>query len=658
MTNYLETIQAYLQSSYSVQVPADWLDACIEWIRQENGGQMSVSQLQPMVFEQWLMSDLKELGGTCLPADLPMQLSTQVYGPLALQVESMVDVGFPMYGQLQKVKGTLNGNTDVSADKPLQPAWEPKASRMMLLKMTDGQTEVQGMEYRPIPSITANLQPGFKVVVQGAVKCRRGVLMLTADNLQVLGGEVDSLVEANTPVAVLQRAMEASATSNGQNARQEFSGRFINQQDFKQGSCGGGKEKVKTTMSSWHKPAPYGMQPGTSNTAGHGFGGCAQAETKQTAMDDEWEEDLDYGGILNTFDEPMEEEPDVKTDIKASSSSTTMQSVSSSTVQRDHKPSLPLVKLEQRDKPFKNLTATGNNNARMSPRVGSVKQIGVTDDNMWGDDDDFEFAHTENELMSPVIPVQGGFDEDHHGGNISNSAVLHADQLGVLTPCAVMQPESKVKAGQDYKHSLFSADMKPVSKTPLFTKNLPQNSAKLTISQDSSTNPLAETNPPPAKQRKLTSMLTTRKKETNAVKTGTCSQSVQDDVVDLTEGGTFSPNASGDNGSVKGKQELCSIKRENVEHYRPKTGSTVEPEETAELCSKVQEKISTGLAVCRSLENLPSKVKTEKLQDVGMIEQSKEMSSPRAVIGVQGADVPKAVITPFTERGWFTFLAY
>lgn len=34
----------------------------------------------------------------------------------------MVDVGFPMYGQLQKVKGTLNGNTDVSADKPLQPA--------------------------------------------------------------------------------------------------------------------------------------------------------------------------------------------------------------------------------------------------------------------------------------------------------------------------------------------------------------------------------------------------------------------------------------------------------------------------------------------------------------------------------------------------------
>lgn len=42
--------------------------------------------------------------------------------------------------------------------------WEPKPSRMMLLKMTDGQTEVQGMEYRPIAALTGDLQPGFKVM--------------------------------------------------------------------------------------------------------------------------------------------------------------------------------------------------------------------------------------------------------------------------------------------------------------------------------------------------------------------------------------------------------------------------------------------------------------------------------------------------------------
>ena len=47
---------------------------------------MSAAQLQPMVFEQWLMSDLKELEAACLPADLPLQLSTQINGPFALQV--------------------------------------------------------------------------------------------------------------------------------------------------------------------------------------------------------------------------------------------------------------------------------------------------------------------------------------------------------------------------------------------------------------------------------------------------------------------------------------------------------------------------------------------------------------------------------------------
>ena len=46
----------------------------------------------------------------------------------------------------------------------LSMQWEPKPSRMMLLKMTDGQTEIQGMEYQPIAALGGNLQPGFKVI--------------------------------------------------------------------------------------------------------------------------------------------------------------------------------------------------------------------------------------------------------------------------------------------------------------------------------------------------------------------------------------------------------------------------------------------------------------------------------------------------------------
>lgn len=38
------------------------------------------------------------------------------------QVNSMLDIGLPLFGQLQKVKGTVNANSEISADKPHQPA--------------------------------------------------------------------------------------------------------------------------------------------------------------------------------------------------------------------------------------------------------------------------------------------------------------------------------------------------------------------------------------------------------------------------------------------------------------------------------------------------------------------------------------------------------
>lgn len=48
-----------------------------------------------------------------------------------------------------------------------------------------------------------------QVLVKGSVLCRRRILMLTADNVTVLGGEVDALVETNTPVNSLKQAMYA-----------------------------------------------------------------------------------------------------------------------------------------------------------------------------------------------------------------------------------------------------------------------------------------------------------------------------------------------------------------------------------------------------------------------------------------------------------------
>ena len=47
----------------------------------------------------------------------------------------------------------------------------------------------------------------FQILIHGSILCRHGVLMLSESNLKFLGGEVDTLVEANTQLNVLESAM-------------------------------------------------------------------------------------------------------------------------------------------------------------------------------------------------------------------------------------------------------------------------------------------------------------------------------------------------------------------------------------------------------------------------------------------------------------------
>lgn len=51
------------------------------------------------------------------------------------------------------------------------------------------------------------LLPGYKVMIMGPVKCRRGVLLLEEGKLKGIGGEVDSLLIPNALENVLARAL-------------------------------------------------------------------------------------------------------------------------------------------------------------------------------------------------------------------------------------------------------------------------------------------------------------------------------------------------------------------------------------------------------------------------------------------------------------------
>ncbi|XP_059153882.1 recQ-mediated genome instability protein 1-like isoform X3 [Physella acuta] len=226
----METVAAihkWLKSDFSIQVSSEWLAACVEWIQQEHQGQeLPAQELRSLVYEQWLVSDLSEVSLPQLPADAASADHTKL-GQCSLQLISLVDVGSPLYGQKERLQGRLNPNVDVSADKPFQPAWEPKPRRMLLLQLTDGHTHIQAMEYQTIKELHEQLPSGTKVLLSGDLECWSGIIVLRAGNIHVLGGEVDALSENNTPLANIDRAMLQHREYAGEHRKREFSGRFI-----------------------------------------------------------------------------------------------------------------------------------------------------------------------------------------------------------------------------------------------------------------------------------------------------------------------------------------------------------------------------------------------------------------------------------------------
>ncbi|XP_071369597.1 recQ-mediated genome instability protein 1 [Centroberyx affinis] len=202
--------QAWLQSSWHVQVPFAWLEACVQWLQEEGGGAGRLPQqhINQQVLDQWLLTDLRDLDHPVLPDGLSQAQKTELSGTFCVQVDSLLDISQPAYGQLQKWRGTDRTNEEVSAvTQATQRPWEAKPTRMLLLQVTDGVQSLEAMEYQPIPALSTALRPGVKLQLQGQMVCRLGVLLMGPANVKVLGGEVEDLVDRNNQGRMLCRAL-------------------------------------------------------------------------------------------------------------------------------------------------------------------------------------------------------------------------------------------------------------------------------------------------------------------------------------------------------------------------------------------------------------------------------------------------------------------
>ncbi|XP_069736648.1 recQ-mediated genome instability protein 1 [Phaenicophaeus curvirostris] len=215
-SNIAARVETWLSSTWHVKVPLTWLEACISWIQEENnGGNLTQAQINKQVFEQWLLTDLRDLEYAILPDCVLGAPKGELSGFYSIQIDSLVDVSQPAYSQLQKLRGRNTVNEEVTAStQTFQRPWEAKPTRMLMLQLTDGIHQIQGMEYQPVPVLHSNLPPGTKITVQGNIAYCLGVLLLKPENVKLLGGDVDALLEEYSQERVLARLIGETENPN------------------------------------------------------------------------------------------------------------------------------------------------------------------------------------------------------------------------------------------------------------------------------------------------------------------------------------------------------------------------------------------------------------------------------------------------------------
>lgn len=188
--------------------------------------------------QEVLNSDLKDVGSTSIHEDLLKGKKNSLVGPLVLQVAKM---------------------RNVSAPKAFEESGG--APRMLRVTLTDGANTVHGLEVHNIKALSSRTAPGTKVRLNGKVPVSSGFLLLTPNNITVIGGTVQELFDKwklSASVSKYSRAVHA-ADGSGPPPWVPFGKRIIKNptemQKFKSLKDPEGKEKVDGEFENQRKQA-------------------------------------------------------------------------------------------------------------------------------------------------------------------------------------------------------------------------------------------------------------------------------------------------------------------------------------------------------------------------------------------------------------------
>mmetsp|Transcript_87247 Transcript_87247/g.251962 ORF Transcript_87247/g.251962 Transcript_87247/m.251962 type:complete len:421 (-) Transcript_87247:186-1448(-) len=169
----------------------------------------------------------------------------------------------------------LSKTVDITQPARFQEDFEGGKWRLLKLDMADGEQKFQGLEYVSTKALGVHLPPGTKLLLwstkEAPLRVQNGHLLLTPDTVEVLGGNVDRLVEswkASKEVEanrLLWRTEGIKKTDKIDPAPPWVD--FDPKKAPRPPRSGGGDDIIEKERAEWRK--------NTANTFGPGIGGSA-----------------------------------------------------------------------------------------------------------------------------------------------------------------------------------------------------------------------------------------------------------------------------------------------------------------------------------------------------------------------------------------------
>jgi len=101
---------------------------------------------------------------------------------------------------------------EVIEDNRETKTFQSKKKRMFKLQLTDGFKTVAAMEMKHIACLNTKLTPGIKVLIIAPVQVVNHIIMIKAENIKIIGGEVEELITVNAYENVLLRLLNKPTT--------------------------------------------------------------------------------------------------------------------------------------------------------------------------------------------------------------------------------------------------------------------------------------------------------------------------------------------------------------------------------------------------------------------------------------------------------------